>query len=67
MNIMERYINGLFLYARQNFDRTYYGTEMSGVRLSGVNMSHHNLRTTYPNAMKFNIVVSYDGQMICFW
>ena len=24
-----------------------------------------NLRTTYPNFMKLNIVVSYDGQMIC--
>ena len=35
------------------------------VRLSGVNMSHRNLRTTYPNFMKLNIVVSYDGQMIC--
>ena len=35
------------------------------VRLSGVNMSQINLRTTYPNFMKLNIVVSYDGQMIC--
>ena len=66
-----------FLYARQNFDGTYYGIQMSGVHpsvclsfhlsvcLSSVNMLHHNLRMTYPNFMKLNIVVSYDGQMIC--
>ena len=34
------------------------------VCLSGINMSHRNLRMTYPNIMKLNIVVSYDGQMI---
>ena len=58
-----------FLYAHQNFDGTYYGIQMSGVRpsfrLSGVNMSQCNLRTTYLNFMKLNIVVSYDCQMIC--
>ena len=34
------------------------------VCLSGVNMSHCNLRMTYPNFMKLDIVLSYDGQTI---
>ena len=33
--------------------------------LSGVHMSHRNLRTAYPNFMKLKIIVSFDGQTIC--
>ena len=43
----------------------YTNVQCPSVCLSGVNMSHRNLRTTYPNFMKLQIVVSYDGQMIC--